>query len=303
MNKISWSLTVILFLFIWQAPAQAEQPLTIYTVNYPLAYFAERIAGEQAKVVFPVPADVDPAFWQPEIETIRAYQQADLILLNGAGYAKWVAKTSLPGLRTVDTSRYFKNQLIKSDAGGIKHSHGSGDTHSHAGTAFTTWLDLSQAVKQAAAISDALKRKRPQQSELFDKNLRQLEAELMQLDAQIKKLADKQLSLPLFASHPVYQYLARRYQLKLQSVMWEPEAVPDIAQWQVLKDIQVAHQANWMLWEAEPNSETVAHLKSMEINSLIYQPLGNRPVDGDFISIMQANLKNLEKAFISTELE
>ncbi len=125
----------------------------------------------------------------------------------------------------------------------------------------------------------------------------------MQLDAQIKKLADKQLSLPLFASHPVYQYLARRYQLNLQSVMWEPEAVPDIAQWQVLKDMQVAHHAGWMLWEAEPNSETVAHLKSMGVNSLVYQPLGNRPVDGDFISIMQANLKNLEKAFISTELE
>ncbi len=253
MNKISWSLTVILCLLVLQTPAQADQPLTIYTVNYPLAYFAERIAGEQAKVVFPAPADVDPAFWQPGLETIRAYQQADLILLNGAGYAKWVSKTSLPRLRTVDTSKAFKDQLIQSGAGGIKHSHGSGDTHSHAGTAFTTWLDLSQAVKQAGAISDALKRKRPQQSELFDQNLRQLEAELLQLDAQIKKLADKQLSLPLFASHPVYQYLARRYQLNLQSVMWEPEAVPDIAQWQVLKDMQVAHHAGGMLWEAEPN--------------------------------------------------
>lgn len=56
-------------------------------------------------------------------------------------------------------------------------------------------------------------------------------------------------------------------------------------------------------WTNLTGAEAVAHLQSMRINSLVYQPLGNRPVDGGFISIMQANLKNLEKVFISTELE
>jgi zinc transport system substrate-binding protein len=296
MNKISWSLTVILFLFVLQTPAQAEQPLSIYTVNYPLAYFAERIAGEQAKVVFPVPADVDPAFWQPDIDAIRAYQQADLILLNGAGYAKWVSKVSLPRLRTVDTSRSFSDQLIKSESG-IKHSHGSGDAHSHAGTAFTTWLDMSQAVKQAGAIADGLKRKRPQQSKLFEQNLQELKKELLELDAQIIVVAKKQPPLPLLASHAVYQYLARRYQLNLQSVMWEPDEVPDETQWQALDDRLATHHANWMLWEAEPIAETVSRLKSVGVNSLIFQPMGNKPASGDFISVMQNNLMNLQQAF------
>ena len=52
---------------------------TVYTVNYPLAYFARRIRQEQVKVVFPAPPDVDPAFWNPDPETIVAYQEADLI--------------------------------------------------------------------------------------------------------------------------------------------------------------------------------------------------------------------------------
>ena len=292
MNKISWSLTVILFLFVLQTPAQAEQPLTIYTANYPLAYFAERIAGEQAKVVFPVPADVDPAFWQPDIEAIRAYQQADLILLNGAGYGKWVGKVSLPRLRTVDTSRSFSDQLIKFESG-IKHGHGSGDTHSHAGTAFTIWLDMSQAVKQAGAIADGLKRKRPQQSKLFEQNLQELKKELLELDAQITVVGKKQPPMPLLASHPVYQYLSRRYQLNQQSVMWEP----DETQWQALKDRLATHHANWMLWEAEPNAETVSRLKSVGVNSLIFQPMGNKPASGNFISVMQKNLMNLQQAF------
>lgn len=296
MNKITWPLSLLLNILLLLTPAYADQTLTIYTVNYPLAYFAERIAGDQAMVIFPAPVDVDPAFWQPDLETIRAYQQADLILLNGAGYAKWVSKTSLPRLRTVDTSKNFSGQLIKSESG-IKHSHGSGDTHSHAGTAFTTWLDMSQAVKQAGAIADALKRKRPQQSKLFEQNLQELEKDLLNLDAQITAVAKKKPSLPLLASHPVYQYLAKRYQLNLQSVMWEPGEVPDEAQWQALKDMQVTRQANWMLWEAEPNTVTATRLKSLGINSLVYQPIGNKPVSGDFISVMRNNQVNLQQAF------
>ena len=66
----------------------AGEQLTACVVNYPLQYFAERIGGEHINVVFPAPADVDPAYWMPDTPTITAYQQADLILLNGARYAK-----------------------------------------------------------------------------------------------------------------------------------------------------------------------------------------------------------------------
>ena len=77
-------------------------------VNYPLKYFAERIGGPHVNVTLPVTADEDPVYWVPGIEVIGQYQQADLILLNGAGYAKWVKKASLPRSKTVDTSRQLK---------------------------------------------------------------------------------------------------------------------------------------------------------------------------------------------------
>ena len=56
------------------APAAEQSRLTVYTVNYPLQYFAQRIAGEHAEVIFPAPSDVDPAFWQPTAEVIGDFQ-------------------------------------------------------------------------------------------------------------------------------------------------------------------------------------------------------------------------------------
>ena len=105
--------------------SRADAPITVYTVNYPLQYFAERIAGKHADVVFPAPDGVDPAFWTPDSETVNRYQQADLILLNGAGYAGWTQHASLPRLKQVDTSAAFSAAYIR-QAGGAAHSHGPG---------------------------------------------------------------------------------------------------------------------------------------------------------------------------------
>ena len=107
-------------------------PPQVYTVNYPLAYFAERIAGDSVEVVFPVPPEVDPAFWSPDAETIADYQQADLVLLNGAGYAGWLQRATLSRSRLVDTSGALADQLIPSDDT-LTHSHGPAGDHSHEG--------------------------------------------------------------------------------------------------------------------------------------------------------------------------
>jgi len=103
--------------------------------------------------------------------------------------------------------------------------------------------------------------------------------------------------LPLFASHPVYQYLARRYRLNLQTVMWEADEFPDQKQWTTLTEMQLNHPAKWMLWEADPIPQSVTQLQNLGIVSLVFMPLANRPASGDFISVMRDNLKNLEKAF------
>jgi len=271
--------------------------LTVYVVNYPLKYFAERIAGEHARVVFPAPKEVDPAFWMPDAETIQKYQRADLILLNGAHYAKWVQRVTLPQFRLVNTSAAFKDRYIPEDEM-ITHTHGSGGEHSHEGISFTTWLDFDLAAEHARTIEKVLSRIKPELSKVFSANLESLERDLKILDGEMKLLVSRNPSNPLVASHPVYNYLARRYGLNIVGLVWEPDKIPDDREWNKLRAILKRHPARWMIWEEPANSTSIDKLRSLGVNSLVFYPCANVPEAGDFLDVMRQNIENLKKAFL-----
>jgi zinc transport system substrate-binding protein len=276
-------------------------PPQVYTVNYPLAYFAERIAGDSVKVVFPAPAEVDPATWSPAAETIADYQRADLVLLNGAGYADWIQRATLSQSRLVDTSAALADRLIPVDDT-VTHSHGPGGDHSHQGTAFTTWLDMELAIGQANAVFDALVRLRPEDEIDFRGRLTELEKDLGELDTRLKVVAERIGDQPLVFSHPVFQYLARAYELNGRSVHWEPDETPGNDQWRELSDALATHAAAWMIWEDEPLPDTVSRLEAMGIRSLVFRPCGNRPAGGSLVSVMLDNVMALEQAFPASAL-
>lgn len=278
------------------ADSNSSGKISVYVVNYPLQYFAERIGGEQVSVVFPAPADIDPAFWMPDAKTISDYQKADLILLNGAGYAKWVSKATLPRFRMVNTSAGFKDRYIEA-AEILTHSHGSEGEHAHEALAFTTWIDFSLAARQAKAIVLALGRKRPELKNTFQKNYQKLEQGLLKLDRELKTLISKDPSQPLVVSHPVYDYFARRYYLNIKSVHWEPDETPANEQILELNRILKEHPAKWMIWEGKPMKESVEGLQAIGVNSLVFDPCGNTPNQGDFLSVMRQNVENLTPAF------
>ena len=276
--------------------APAGGRLVVYTVNYPLTFFAERIGGEHVEVRFPAPADVDPAFWQPDVDTIAAYQQGDLIVRNGAGYAKWMELVSLPDSKVVYTSAAFFADVIVEE-GTVTHTHGPEGEHSHGETAFTTWLDPRQAIQQAEAIAQALARARPDAAAEFEANMASLRADLESLDARLEELLTPLAGTPLLASHPVYQYLARRYGLDLAAVLFEPDQVPGAESWSALESLRATHPAATMIWQAEPMTETAATLRGMGVESVVFQIAANRPARGDYLDVMRANLDNLAARF------
>lgn len=297
MDALRWIATTILFFFAFSVQLSAAAgPLKVYVVNYPLKYFAERIGGNHVRVEFPVPPDVDPAYWNPDLANISAFQRADLILLNGAGYAGWVARVSLPQSKMVDTSRKFKDRYI-SIKEVMTHSHGAAGQHAHEALAFTTWLDLTLAVRQAEAVAWAMDRKRPELRDTFQRNYKALAGDLNALDRDIQAIVSQQSSMPLVVSHPVYDYFARRYGLNIMGVHWEPDQVPGSEQWSKFKAILRQHPAKWMIWENQPVQASVDGLKTLGVDSLVFDPCGNVPDQGDFMTVMRRNVDNLRKAF------
>ena len=130
----------------------------------------------------------------------------------------------------------------------VSHKHGKdGKIHTHGAVAYTLWLDPQLAVRQAQAIQAAFSREMPNHKEVFSANYKKLETDLLSLGKSITK--DKE---PLLASHPVYQYLQRRFELELKSVHWEPEGAPPAKEWEALKLTLEQYPARWMIWEGAP---------------------------------------------------
>jgi len=116
-------------------------------------------------------------------------------------------------------------------------------------------------------------------------------------DSRLLAIVAREPGKPLFASHPVYQYFTRRYDLNLEAVHWEPDETPSGEQWGELEHILEEHPAAFMIWEGEPLPATVERLNSMGLRSIVFDPCGNVPEDGDFLSTMLTNVENLKSAF------
>lgn len=271
-------------------------PLIVYTVNEPLRYFVDRIGGKGVRAVFPMKEAGDPAFWEPSTEVLLDYQKADLIVRNGAEYARWMARASLPASRIVDSSRAFADHIIEIK-NSVTHQHGPAGKHSHSGHAFTTWLDPKLAVQQALAVKEALSARLPEDAKGIEERFVALRRDLEDLDQQIAGIVAKKPDLPLLGSHPVYQYLGKRYSLSLVSVHWEPEEIPAEADWTQLEKILADHEATAMLWEAEPRAEVRSRLEKLGVRCLVYDPCASTPKQGDFLTRMRENVANLGKAW------
>ncbi len=269
----------------------------IVASNYPLFYFASQIAGDSEGVPQIVLPEIegDPAFWAPSADQIQLMQTADLVLLNGTGYESWLDCVTLDRGRLLDTSAGFTDKLIELEDT-LTHQHGPAGEHAHQGTAFTTWLDPRLAMKQAGAVAAALESLAPDQAVRLRNNLSALQSRLSDLD---RELADTFAALgnqPILFSHPVYQYLQRRYGLNGISLHWEPDTEPSTRAWIELQKILLEHPASIMLWEAEPLSSIAARLLELGVQSIVFQTASNHPGEGDYFDVLTGNAYGLQSA-------
>lgn len=263
----------------------------IVASNYPLYYFAREIAGDRAEVVLPAMKG-DPADWKPGSEAIAHMQSADLVILNGAGYESWLDWVSLAQGRLLDTSAGFRDRLIALEEDPL-HQHGPQGDHSHPDMAFTFWLDPTLAAEQARAVEKAVTALAPQNAEFHRANLAALITRLEALDKSLHDVFTRLAGQPLVFSHPVYQYLAARYQLNSVSMHWEPQEEPGTRAWLELQEVLRRHPAKLMIWEDQPLAATSNKLLQLDLAPVVFQTASGDPDDGDYFDLMEANIDRL----------
>lgn len=272
-----------------EAPARAV-PLVLATF-YPTTYFASRIGGALVQVSCPLPPDEDPVSWRPDDATIRAYQEADLVVLNGAGFEKWVATVSLPQARTVETARPFRDDWITIE-GAATHSHGRAGAHSHEGLDGHTWLDPVNAAAQAREILKALRARLPDRAAELDAAFAALTRDLDGLDRELRALGP----VACLASHPAYHYVARRYSWAVESLDLDPGEVPSDAQVDAMRTLADAKGARLILWESDPAPGVRARFDAKGLASVVFSPCEQPPEEGDYLAAMRANIARLKAA-------
>lgn len=277
------------------APSAARER-AVYTSFHPTTWMAERIAGGLVPVVCPVPDGEDPIFWQPDRATLQAYQRAELVVLNGAGFELWAAGASLPPSRVVEAAAGFEPEWLQYEHA-TTHSHGAAGEHTHAGLDGHTWMDPLLALEQARAVLAGMCRAFPEHEAELRANARGVEADLQALHATLEALAPRLRAAHVLASHPAYNYLARRYGFDVKSFDLDPEAELGAEQRAALAAEVRPGAVNLLLWESEPGAAAAgvpAGLTSVVYSPAEMIPAAERTAGADFLSVMRDNAARLE---------
>jgi|TARA_B100001093_G_scaffold152848_1_gene145635 zinc transport system substrate-binding protein len=284
---------LLILAFANVAHGLVAKPIEVEVSNYPLFYFAGRLATDSFEVEFRIPEGIDPAFWNPTDQDLRAFQKADVILLSGATFEKWMKTVTLPRTSILDTSKEFSDQYLKS--GEEVHRHGSGVAHSHEGTAIVTWLDMSLAAEQAEAIAERFAEEVPADEGAIYGNLEKLKEDLIDLDTRFKAVgrAWNNRSV-ILASHSIYHYMAEAYGFAIESLAWEWEQSLSSTELQEAERLIAKHSSKWVICEEQPSKDNETKIESLGLNYLVVASSSNRIRGHDWLEIMQRNASNLE---------
>lgn len=269
-----------------------EDSPTVITTNAPLYYFALQLAPNKADIHFPMRNEPDPAYWNPLADSIAFMQSADVILMNGSDYEGWAKNVTLPRSRIHNTTGDSENLILTEDA--VTHSHGDEGEHAHGGYAFTTWMDLELAGQQVTHVKEALATLYPESQSLIEQRYKALAGEIQEIDQQYQESLDT--SAFYVFSHPVYQYFQRRYNLKGQSMHWEPDETLSEEMLQEIEHLNEHYGIDYVVWEREPLAQTKTTLESLGFRCITIQPAGGLIENYDFVEIMKDNISNIKAA-------
>lgn len=246
---------------------------TVVASFYPLAFAAQRIAGPGWKVVDLTPPGTEAHDVELSIQDRAAIEGADVVLYLGvAGFQPQIdrAVRDAPG------------RLVNVWGGQIpQRLDGEVDPH--------VWLDPVRFSMMVEEVGEALRR--PAAADT-------LAGRLDELDTQYRTDLEDCRFDTMVVSHEAFGYLAARYGLEQVGLAGiEPEGEPTAEALAEAGALLVAEQAGAVFYEAGAEAELIAQTLAGDagVPALPLGTLESRPVDGDYLSVMEDNLESLRQ--------
>jgi zinc transport system substrate-binding protein len=216
---------------------------------------------------------------------VASLSDADLIIANGAGFEAWMGTVALPEGKVVETAKKLDLIILEADT----HSHGAEGEHSHTAEDPHTWGDPTGFFIQARSVHAALVKTQPSQREVFDANLDVLERDLKMLSGRLSGATAHLQGRPLAASHPAFNYLARRFQLKVTSFDFDPANPPSAEQLERFTAWADGKTPPVLLWESEPTGPVTQAFPDNVLHQYI-DPLESPGSSGEYDYLAQVGV-------------
>lgn len=230
LNNSLMRIVALLALFgLWGCAPQKSSPADIVAGLPPVAFLAQRVAGDGMRVVSALPVGRSPHDFAPRPGEIRDIAGAKFYFSTGMPFENAVAKAVAGGpVRTVDVTRGIKRIPLE---GGCCHGHEEHDHHAHQhdhdhdhgdndaeSLDPHVWLDPANAIRMTETIAAALAAADPAKGAMYRKNADALIAELAAAEEAAKRRLAPYQGKSFLVHHPAFGYFAAAAGLKQHGI-------------------------------------------------------------------------------------
>ncbi len=264
---------------------------------YPLAHFAEHVAGEYADVTSTMPPGSDPHEYEPTPRDIKKIYEASIFLFNGAGVDPWAERLHndlvKQGTTTIEMIKHFSAKELSASLG--VHDNSQTDPH--------IWLDPILAIKEVEIIRDTFIKADPSREKHYRDNSTSYINKLNGLHRRYEDGLKSCRIRDIIVSHNAFGYLSARYNLNVHPITGiSPEEEPSPRKMVALSKLALQKNITHILFEPM-GSRKLANTIAMEVSAdtLPLNPLGGLTGEDmrkgrTYISVMEDNLHNLRTA-------
>jgi zinc transport system substrate-binding protein len=288
-------IAVLVSVFYWTSspasPPATSGKMQVVTSFFPMYDFARNVGGDKVEVTLLLPVGVEVHDWEPKTDDIQRVLTAKVFVYNGVGLEPWIdsLKEAASSSQVVflETSEGLNGELLA-------YAEGGNDPH--------IWLDPVIAKHQVEKILEGFKQADPENAGYYETNARQYQANLDELDTEIRIALSAYSRKEFITFHEAFSYFAKRY--GLTQIYLLPRGQEEPSPSDVAVVIETAKAKNITVIYAEPLSDpSLAEEVAAQIPNgrvLVLDPVEEVPLSEieagkDYFSIMRQNVKNLEE--------